>query len=203
MSKIHRSGTSARSKNPPTAAEIKQRFEPYATAIGHIAIAWNGLHEHLSILFWFAVGPEKGRVSHEIWHRLPSDRNQRDALRAAVEGGAFYNPGKPNISEEVRWLLAQADNLSDGRNNAIHGPLTALTDLATGDTRVTPTTFFGNKRAKKLEKKDIIQEFNWYCECIELLSDFAAGLIREGPFSGKMPDRPRLPKLQTKAPKND
>jgi hypothetical protein len=182
----------------PSPEVVRKHLDPYATEIGHIAISWNRLHENLALLFWHAIGP--GGAPFAIWNTISSDRTQREILKAAVEANAFNDrPDSKRISQDVLWLLKQADKLSDQRNDALHGPITTLTDTATGETRVAPQTFFGNRRAKKLDKKDLMNEFNWYRESIEALSRYAADLVRERPTSTAWPKRPQLPKLAQKS----
>jgi len=177
---------------------VRKHLDPYATEIGHIAIAWNRLHENLALLFWHAIGP--GAAPFAIWNTLGSDRTQREVLRAAVQANAFSGRSdRKRISEDALWLLKQADKLADQRNDAVHGPITTLTDTLTGETTVAPQTFFGNRRAKKLEKKDLISEFIWYRKSIETLSSYAADLIRERPSSTTWPAKPQLPKRDRKS----
>jgi hypothetical protein len=184
----------------PHAEIVRQHLDPYATEIGHIAIAWNNLHENLALLFWHAIGPSKGAVPFAIWNVLSNDRTQRDVLKVAVEAFAFKDrPDSSRISADVLWLLNQSEKLADQRNNAVHGPITTLTNVATGETVVEPQTFFGNRRAKKLDKVDLISQLKWYRESIEVLARYAADLVREQPTSTTWPVRPQLPKMIRKS----
>jgi hypothetical protein len=172
-------------------SEVRRHLKPYAEEIGQVTLAWNSLHENLCILFWYAIGP--GPVPQAIWNRLSNDRTQRDILKTAVEAGAFRR-NRHGFADDVLWVLRQTDTLAEHRNVAIHVPLTTLTDVATGKTRVEPSDFFGNKRAKHLKGKDIISELEWCAECAASLSYFAADIIST--MNGKpetWPERPSLP----------
>jgi hypothetical protein len=175
-------------KRPLSRLGVRQHLQPYATEIGHVTLAWNRLHENLALLFWYALGP--GSVPFAIWDRLSSDRTQRDILETAVKAGAFAQ-SSPRMTEEVLWLLKQVGKLADRRNVAIHAPLTTLTDVDTGSTRVEPQTWFGNRRAKGLAGKDIIQELLLCAERADALSYFAAELIQcMSPSHSAWPERP-------------
>jgi hypothetical protein len=179
-------------------SDVRRHLTPYASEIGHATLAWNHLHENLSLLFWHAIGP--GAVPAAIWNKLSNDRVQRDMLKTAVEAGAFLRK-RPGLSDDVLWLLKETDKLAEQRNVAVHAPLTALTDAKTGQTTVEPQDFFGNKRAKQLRGKDIVLELEWCSECADLLNDFAADLILTiNDKSGSWPERPSLPSPPNRSP---
>jgi hypothetical protein len=176
-------------KKPLSRSAVREHLKPYAVEIGQASLAWNHLHENLRILFWFAIGP--GPVPFAIWEKLSNDRAQRDMLLTAVNAGALKNE---KMTNEVLWLLKQVDQLSQRRNSAIHAPLTTLTDTTTGITKVEPESWFGNRRAKSLVGKDIIQEIRWCAEWADDLNDFAAKLIPcMGASRQALPDRPSPP----------
>jgi len=173
---------------------VRRHFKPYASEIGQLSLAWNSLHENLAHLFWFAIGPERGRLSFAIWNKLSNDRLQRDILKTVIEARAFHSE---HLTKEILWLLKQVDSLSEQRNVGIHAPLTTLTDLETGITRVAPLDFFGNKRAKSLKEKEILKELTQACEMADTLSRFAVELIPciSGRRHPSWPERPELPFL--------
>lgn len=172
-------------------SEVRRYLKPYADEIGQLTLAWNNLHENLSILFWYAIGP--GPVPHAIWNRLSNDRTQRDMLKTAVEAGAFIRC-RPGFADDALWLLQKTDMLADHRNVAIHVPLTTLTSITTRKTVVEPADFFGNKRAKRLKGTDIMQELEWCTECAASLSYFAADIIST--MNGAPASWPGRPSLQ-------
>ena len=49
----------------------RTEFRPYATALGQIALAWNGLHERLAFLFCMANGrwPGKSLLCHMVCNK--------------------------------------------------------------------------------------------------------------------------------------
>jgi hypothetical protein len=182
---------------PLSKADSRRYLEPYATKIGFVTLAWNHLHEGLAILFWYALGP--GPTPWAIWHRQSSDRTQRDMLRAAVEAGAFLSgPNGQRLTNDILWILRKIDGLSDHRNNAIHAPLTTLTNTETGETVVTPEDFFGNKRAKNFANKQILKELDLYAEAADALSEFAFDLVQfMRPSKDPWPARPTLPAISS------
>ena len=79
-----------------TDAAIKAKMEPYVTALGKVAHAWNYLQEALGQLFCAVTGLENDGTGEAIWHSLNSDRAQRDMLRAAtLATGHLNRPGNP------------------------------------------------------------------------------------------------------------
>jgi len=68
-------------------------YAPYVAALGQLALAWNGFHETLSLLFCRLVAEKHPPTKFDntsgqllaIWHALKSDRGQREILQAAVE----------------------------------------------------------------------------------------------------------------------
>lgn len=182
---------------PLSKEEVRRHLEPYAVEIGLLTLAWNDLHDHLGQIFWGAITPQGG-ISVAIWNKLSNDRTQRDLLRTAIEAGALL--GRPNADRAIAdalWLIKKVDSLAEGRNNAIHAPLTTLTDIRDGTTTVAPQDHFGNRRAKNLAAKtDLLAELGWYRECAEILSDFSVDLTACISFPGAgwpWPDTPSLP----------
>jgi hypothetical protein len=170
-------------------------FKPYELELGRLTLAWNSLHEQLGQMFRAVFDTPNGAIPFAIWHKLASDRMQREILQAAVEAGAFSN--LPHASADALWLLKRCKSLSEDRNNALHAPLQSLTGL--GGSRIEPATFFGNVRAKNLAARpDLLSEFIWYRETAEALADFAFSMqtcLNFPALGWPWPDRPKLPSL--------
>jgi hypothetical protein len=133
---------------------------------------------------------------------LSNDRTQRDILKVAVEANAFYchRSGK-QITDDLLWLLKETEIVAEHRNIAIHRPLITLTDTKSGITTIAPQDFVGNRRAKSMRGKDILNELIWCRECAELLSSFAADWIRcMAALQPPWPERPELPNREGKNP---
>jgi hypothetical protein len=176
----------------PSQIALERQFEPYAVEMGKLVYAWNRLHEKLAGLFWAVTGISDGAVPFAIWHSIPSDLSQRRMLRASVQ--AKY-PSKSAEAEDLEWLLNKVDSISSQRNNAIHAPLAFMTDAV--GTKLEPSWYSGNPRAKQIEGKDLMKEFRWYRESCDVLSVFAdqmhysMRMRKERPW----PKKPRMPLL--------
>jgi hypothetical protein len=115
-----------------------------------------------------------------VWHSTPSDRTQREMLRAAVK--AAFSPSilKPprlegrkaskRALDDVLWALDKAEALAPRRNNAIHSPFVLA--LEAEGVRLKPHGQFGNPSAVKLKGKDLLAEFIWYREQAVALTPF-------------------------------
>jgi hypothetical protein len=187
-----------RPTRPLSPAAVKQHLQPYAIEIGELSLAWNRLHDHFGQIFWAALGPDKGSVAFAIWNRLANDRTQRDILKVAVEaGGILQGSDGRRGTDDTLWLIKEANTLAELRNNAIHAPMTTLTNVATGITRVAPQDFYGNPRAKRLAAKpELLGELAWYRACAECLDEFSVSLstcIAFPAANWPWPDRPKLP----------
>ena len=98
-----------------------------------------------------------------IWHKLKSDRSQRDILEGAIKAAASapdWADEHPGALDGVTYLLTETQSLSDKRNDAIHAPCHVLPGAT--EFEIAPISFFGNPRAQKLVRKDILSEFDWY-----------------------------------------
>lgn len=162
------------------------------------------MQEQLGVLFCMVAGLNDS-MGMAIWHALKSDRSQRDLLEAATEAAAEdkeWTSDFPKGKEDINWILKKVNNLTDGRNSAIHAPvLTIVGDVP----EIRPLTLYGNPNAERLRGKDIFAEFEWYEKYFDTLQLFAAeislALIGRGrPNSAWMtwPDRPLLPTVQQK-----
>lgn len=169
-------------------------FLPYATALGQLALAWNGLHESLAFLFCSIMGGGYVNQFLAIWHALKQDRAQREILLSALEG--HMNPTPPaQLLDDIKWLCGRADVLEDARNDALHSPLWAQM-RGPEHAVVGPMVGLGHVRAQKLlTRGDLLKEFRWCRNAAILLADFVseidAALV--GHPLGTWPQRPAWP----------
>ena len=71
----------------PNHATFKEPpFEPYALAIGRLAMAWNDLHERLANLFWTVMGAGFLDRPIAVWNAANFDRARREMLKAVDLG---------------------------------------------------------------------------------------------------------------------
>lgn len=188
-------------KPPLSKDDVRQHLKPYAIEIGELSLAWNSLHDHLGQIFWAAIGSKNGTVALAIWNKVSNDRMQRELLKSVVDvGGILRGPDGRRGTDDVLWLIKKTGDLAELRNSAVHAPLTTLTDMATGITRVAPQDFFGNPRAKRLAgKPELLAELIWYRESVETLLDFSVDLASCIAFPAAKwpwPDRPVMPTFQ-------
>jgi hypothetical protein len=165
-------------------------YRPYATALGQIALAWNGLHERLAFFFCGLMGG--GNVAHyyAVWYAVKNDRSQRDMLMAAakadVSGLSSYFP---TLIDDITWVWKKCNDVEDARNDALHSPLISLHG------EVHPNSYMGHFRAGKLAKKgDLMAELRWCRVASTVLSDYVYELDRSTTdISRPWPDRPKWP----------
>jgi hypothetical protein len=170
-------------------------FRPYVTALGQLALAWNGLHESLALLYCTIMlsGQKRQPVNQHlaVWHALKSDRAQREILKAAAESNLFGAlPIK--FEKDVDWIFERANVLEDARNDALHSPL--LGYHVEDQIIIVPSTGLGHVRAQKLAKRDLLAEFRWGRDSALLLARFALsvnGGLRD--LELPWPDRPAWP----------
>lgn len=161
----------------PTDEEIdavSAALNPYFIALGRVAHSWNHLHEELGKLFCSVTGLELHR-GMTIWHKLKSDRSQRDILRGAITARCQepdWVVKRPKVAEAIIDLLNEVNTLAERRNNAIHAPCSVALHGSRKDFEIVPVTFFGNDKARRLIGKDIIEEFKWYERCADTLKKY-------------------------------
>jgi hypothetical protein len=181
----------------PTNEEIDAAtaaFEPYFAALGQVAHAWNHLQEEFAELFCSVTGLGNS-MGLAIWHSLRSDRAQREMVRAAIRAAAAdegWTEKFPQARQDVEWALDEANRIAERRNRAIHAPCSVAVGVE--DFEIVPWAFSGNRLAKKLVGKDVLQEFKWYEESAKTLKQY----IREAHvvlFNGRTPwpDKPQMP----------
>ena len=165
-----------------------ETFQPYAKALGEVALAWNDFNMVLSSVFGTALKIPNLMVADALWNSLKSDRAQRDMLRALIYLEVMGHNIPTNIRCEVKWVLDKADSLEEARNNALHSPL--LSDQGS----VFAWHQLGNQRAKKLADKDLLKEFGWFYDTAIILRQYTELLgdaIRHP--TEPLPERPSLP----------
>lgn len=167
-------------------------FRSHALALGQLALAWNGLHQMLALLFCSIMGGGIVNQHLAIWNAIKSDRAQRDILLAALKSdhAGFRPPGF--FEGDIEWLCRYTDQVEEARNNAIHSPLWAAPNEHRSDIR--PSVGLGHARAIKLLGKDLLLEFRWCRDSAIALGAFAAQLDRAlvDPLSS-WPEKPQLP----------
>jgi hypothetical protein len=163
-------------------------YRPYAQALGEIALVWNDFHVTLSDLFWAVSKVPNGLMPDAIWNSLKSDRSQREALKSLVELKIDGHNLSLETREEILWVLKKADSLEDLRNDALHAPM-----YNSESGMVFAWHHLGNKRAKKLEGKNLIAEYNWFYETTLVLREYTQKLSGNLRFpSDPVPARPKL-----------
>jgi hypothetical protein len=196
-------------KADPTIRKFNNKdFRPFIRAIGLSTLLWNDLHEFLAVIFCVASGASDNRTHWLIWNAIPNDRNKREMLLAAAKSTfvdlvtirrslAFKEDQaelKLQVYERIKWLCEECKKVEDDRNNAIHAPLT----YSYASFQVYPETMYGNPRAKNLEGKHLLQEYQRLRKTIEILRQYAHDLfgaicsVRIAQFHA-LPDRPKLP----------
>jgi hypothetical protein len=178
-------------------------FQSYVRATGQLLLAWNDLHEQLSILFVMGMGGGWVNRPLAVWHGPTGqtrDKAKRDMLRAAMRDMPDdEKAGRPKLVAEIEWILDAANKLEGFRDDAAHTPLRYLfrgvvPDMKTAGTF--PNTTFQNPRAIRIEQKgkDMVAEFRYARERCIVLRDYTIAI--EAAWSNKRlswPDRPDLP----------
>jgi hypothetical protein len=186
---------------PPSDDAVNAKMEPYVTALGKVAHAWNKLQESLGQLFCTITGLENA-IGQAIWHSTANDRAQREMLRAAILAldDAQLSKRCPKAKNELIKMLNDVDSLSDKRNTAIHAPMSVA--VGDGDIELMPVFFYGNPRAKKLHGKDILTEFEWYEQSADTITVFARAARTAIIAGAQWPGKHSMPILQQKKSKS-
>jgi hypothetical protein len=101
------------------------------------------------------------------------------------------------LYKHVRWLLSEANKLSEARDDAIHSPLVSS---GVRKPNVESGAFHGHPRAAQLAKKDLLSEFRWCRDAAITLTDFSYNLA--GFMMGDQPTLPDIPLLPNRGQKN-
>jgi hypothetical protein len=183
--------------------QFDKAFEPVAIEIGQLAKEWNSLHEHMGLIFSYMVCGFPRPIPLAVWHSPPSDRTQREMLRAALGPWTVDNPALRRIANEVKWVIDETERLSGKRNDALHAPIQALMNADTFQFHVEPNYIWGHPMAKRLQGKDVRAEINEYRIQTAVLSRYAHQIyVTLVTSSVPLPQRPTLPKnvhIQTRA----
>jgi hypothetical protein len=167
-------------------------FLPYAIALGQLALAWNGLHEMLCLLFCSVMGGGAANQFLAVWHAVPSDRSQRAMLLAAAKSN-YMGAVPVGFISNIKWLHDQALRIEDARNDALHSPLWAY-ERGPNQTIVMPVIGLGHVRAQRLFEKHLLSEFRWCRDASLTLTEFAYAMDASlSDFSKPWPDIPELP----------
>jgi hypothetical protein len=185
----------------PSQEQLQSEFTPYAVELGLLVYSWNRLQDALLRLFSILLGPHSLSLAGAIWYAINSDRTQRQMLLNAVKVATLSDE---RAREDIKWIIDHAERFEDRRNNAIHSPLTFMTDHS--GTTLTSAWFTGHPRAKKLRDKNLLEEFRWYGETAAVLATFAIRIyhrlaqhdtLKNEPW----PERPQLPQLRQSEPR--
>lgn len=167
-------------------------LQPYYSALGKVAHAWNHLHEELGKVFCAATQLDLS-IGMAVWHSLKSDRSQREILEGAIIRAAQsedWMEAHPGAVEGIQYLLKKVNQLAGYRNDAIHAP--CIVNWR-GDFEITPLTFFGNDKARRLMGKDILVEFEWYEKTAGALRSHASACRFALDAGSAWPEKPLLP----------
>jgi hypothetical protein len=183
----------ALTEEPPLVA-----FEEYTEALGKVAFAWNSLLERLAMLF-AAVSGMDAKYAFAVWSSIDSDRTQQGMLRAIIDSSEDSRwPRHPKAKKDLQWLIKAATDLGNDRNNAVHAPCKMML-LGEKSLEMQPFSASGHKRAKNLQGKDILVEFDWCTRWAYGLSHFTALACHALTFgTSPWPDRPQTPDRQSR-----
>ncbi len=183
---------SAPSAIPPD-EDLEAAFAPYIGAAGEVVNAWNRLQETLKDVF-AAITKIPRDMAFAIWHSSRSDSLQRNMLRAAIAATDDNEPWVirlPNAKSDLLLLLKKADKVGQIKNDAIHAPVSLAIDR--GKLIIIPFYFNGNPRAKNVQNKDIVTEFERCRDEAYILKEFAENAKTSiNSSSYEWPDKPAL-----------
>jgi hypothetical protein len=178
---------------------IAESYAPYALAIGQATLAWNHLQEHLAAVF---LTTTKGdHVMAAAWYSQDYDRARRKMLEAAIQNRQATSFGlgpSEKYFEHFLFVLTETNKLEDARNNMTHAPLFFVDDrlaaqFSTETTGVVPADWYGNPRAAKLRRKNLLIEFRWLRDCAATLAVYTRLLDLSWRLGHPLPGRPKLP----------
>ena len=175
---------------------VRKMFRSYGTDIGHLAIAWNTLHETLSQLFEVVLRSRSPKIGAAIWYSTDSDFSQRKMLRSATEHARHLTARQRS---DILGMLDKIDNtLRHQRNNAMHAPLVLI--LSSPESWIEADPDSESPRAKALRGKDIRKEFRLCRDLAGVLSKYAHEMHRAltWPARYSWPEKPPLPHANQK-----
>lgn len=179
----------------PSDNDIADAFQKYVCALGRVVHASNHFHEVLGSLYAL-LNHASREEAFRFWYKVKSDKDQRNLLRKSLETSLLdFGKYRSYADTEIRWLLQEADDAAEQRNDAVHAPCSLYVDEHGG--RVGASFFNGNPRAINLRGKVIIDEFNFYEKIFETLTQYARDLETWicAPDEA-VPNRPMMPLLE-------
>ena len=182
-----------RKKKKGTPAQFDRAFTPVAVEIGHLARNWNALHENMGLIFSAMISPDRKALLLAVWHSPPSDRTQREMLRAALGRWRLERPHLSAVSNEIEWLLNKTEELSGKRNDALHAPLHVLMNTTTYVFNVEPNYFWGHPMAKRLQGKDVLLEISKIRAQATCLMKWAGAIWLHLESARPLPQKPAWP----------
>ncbi len=188
--------------NTQSAPSIENEYSAYFTLVGQVVYQWNHLQERIGLIFSTIVAGRApnlalSKILQSVWHSQQSDRNQRRMLIAAIQENAllpWLDRIPTSATDDLLWLLKQADDLSGRRDEAIHAPVAEQS--VNGEYKaLIPFTLNRNKIALRLHGKDLLAELSLSKWRAEILSGYAidvfAALISDSPWPNKRPSLSR------------
>ncbi len=168
-------------------------FAKAAQGVGLVAMAWNRLHARLAKFFVQLTTPEREALGQAAWHSLKTDRAQRDMLSAVISAS---RPEDDPAAVEVQWVLSKLNDISSGRNEAVHVPFS----MEIGEDKklhIVPDHWDGHPLAKRLfEKGDTHKQLAAYHAAIGALyshfKEAATYFFSPPQIRGALPKRPEL-----------
>jgi hypothetical protein len=182
-------------------------YRPLVTELGKLVVSWNALQQSLENLFSSIIDGSYGDLPAAIWHAVPSDRSQRDMLKAAAVFCKKHYPyewshPKKGITckfptgswDRIEWLVTEANKLAEDRNAVIHSPYVLVKDGQ--DKTFKPSAHITSKNRKAIAlsaKGDIIAELKWYRARSECLLKFSRDIWDSFWRNEPLPDIPLMP----------
>ena len=172
---------------------LDEMSDQHAEKIGHVAMSWARMQEHLGQLFVYLVSPDHFMRGWAAWHAITSDSQQRNCLAAVVR--QVYPDKKDPIRVEIEWILGRIQAHLDNRNGAIH--VAFQLGVGDDDLRLVPIDQTGNPRATKLMGRNLHADFEFTSAWIIRLGLHAKALAPylrpHRPVAGQLPQRPPAP----------
>ncbi len=138
---------------------MRRKFGEYLIAVGRVAHEWNYLQELLGKLFASVISGSHDIILLAVWYSEQNDRAQRRLLRAAINAEALqtHKSAPPSATEDILWVLEEADKLGARRDEALHAPFAIRLEEG-GSPDVIAAYFQGNPLARRLKGKDIMSD---------------------------------------------
>ncbi|QIP05985.1 hypothetical protein [Bradyrhizobium symbiodeficiens] len=171
--------------------------DAHAMAIGRIAMVWNEYQATLGEIYADLFAGDDWNLALSTWYAIPSDRTQRDALRAVA---MFKLAPSSKGLEELNWLLEKTNEVvSFQRNVGLHTRLFPIT-AEDGTLQIYPVAQ-NDRIVKALENTTVLKEYAHYESQMRKMLGFAVGV--QSALSSKRtgqevwPERPQISKRST------